>query len=68
MLFRLVENWESLDKIIAAGHDSEVVNKVVKLVMRAEFQRRQAPPGLKISDRAFGIGCLLPKNSFLTDH
>ncbi|MGD1699812.1 NAD+ synthase [Dapis sp. BLCC M229] len=60
ILFRLVENCESLDEIIAAGHDSEVVNKVVKLVMRAEFKRRQAPPGLKISERAFGTGWRMP--------
>ncbi|MGK7918593.1 MAG: NAD+ synthase, partial [Trichodesmium sp.] len=60
ILFRLVENCESLAEIIAAGHDSEVVNKVVKLVMRAEFKRRQAPPGLKISERAFGTGWRMP--------
>jgi len=60
ILFRLVEKCESLAEIIAAGHDSEVVNKVVKLVMRAEFKRRQAPPGLKISDRAFGTGWRMP--------
>ncbi len=60
ILFRLVENCESLAEIIAAGHNSEVVNKVVKLVMRAEFKRRQAPPGLKISDRAFGTGWRMP--------
>lgn len=60
ILFRLVENCESLADIIAAGHDSEVVNKVLKLVMRAEFKRRQAPPGLKISDRAFGTGWRMP--------
>ncbi|MEB3339895.1 NAD+ synthase [Okeania sp.] len=60
ILFRLIEKCESLAEIIAAGHDSEVVNKVVKLVMRAEFKRRQAPPGLKISDRAFGTGWRMP--------
>ncbi|NEP77935.1 MAG: NAD+ synthase [Okeania sp. SIO3B3] len=60
ILYRLVEKCESLAEIIAAGHDSEVVNKVVKLVMRAEFKRRQAPPGLKISDRAFGTGWRMP--------
>ncbi|MGD1698340.1 NAD+ synthase [Dapis sp. BLCC M229] len=66
ILFRLVENCESLDEIIAAGHDSEVVNKVVKLVMRAEFKRRQAPPGLKISERAFGTGWRMPIAKKLT--
>ena len=60
ILFRLVENCESLAEIVAAGHDSEVVNKVVKLVMRAEFKRRQAPPGLKITERAFGTGWRMP--------
>ncbi|MGB3511059.1 MAG: NAD+ synthase [Microcoleaceae cyanobacterium] len=60
ILFRLVENCESLAEIVAAGHNSEVVNKVVKLVMRAEFKRRQAPPGLKISNRAFGTGWRMP--------
>ena len=60
ILYRLIENCESLAEIVAAGHNSEVVNKVVKLVMRAEFKRRQAPPGLKISDRAFGTGWRMP--------
>ncbi len=60
ILYRLVENCESLAEIIAAGYNSEVINKVVKLVMRAEFKRRQAPPGLKISERAFGTGWRMP--------
>jgi NAD+ synthetase len=60
ILYRLVEKHESVQQIIAAGHDSEIVQKVVKLVMRAEFKRRQAPPGLKISDRAFGTGWRMP--------
>jgi NAD+ synthase (glutamine-hydrolysing) len=32
----------------------------MKLVKRAEFKRRQAPPGLKITDRAFGTGWRMP--------
>ena len=60
ILYRLVEKQESVQQIIAAGHDSEIVQQVVKLVMRAEFKRRQAPPGLKISDRAFGTGWRMP--------
>ncbi|EAW35005.1 NAD+ synthase [Lyngbya sp. PCC 8106] len=60
ILHRLVEKQESVSQIIAAGHDSEIVQQVVKLVMRAEFKRRQAPPGLKISDRAFGTGWRMP--------
>ncbi|NEP46301.1 MAG: NAD(+) synthase, partial [Okeania sp. SIO2H7] len=60
ILYRLIEGCESLEEIQAAGHDLEIVNKVVKLLMRAEFKRRQAPPGLKISDRAFGTGWRMP--------
>ena len=60
ILYRLIEKHESVQKIIEAGHDSEIVQQVVKLVMRAEFKRRQAPPGLKISDRAFGTGWRMP--------
>ena len=60
ILFRFIESHESPQQIIAAGHDKIVVEKVVKLVMRAEFKRRQAAPGLKISDRAFGTGWRMP--------
>ncbi|MDB9510223.1 NAD+ synthase [Kamptonema animale CS-326] len=60
ILHRLVEKHESAQQIIAAGHDEIVVKRVVQLVMRAEFKRRQAPPGLKISDRAFGTGWRMP--------
>lgn len=60
ILYRLIEKCESLEEILEAGHDSKIVNKVVKLLMRAEFKRRQAPPGLKISDRAFGTGWRMP--------
>lgn len=60
ILQRLIENHESVKQIVAAGHDEAVVTRVVKLVRQAEFKRRQAPPGLKISDRAFGTGWRMP--------
>ncbi|OCQ93292.1 NAD+ synthase [Oscillatoriales cyanobacterium USR001] len=60
ILQRLVEKHESAKQIVAAGHDETVVKRVVQMVMRAEFKRRQAPPGLKISDRAFGTGWRMP--------
>jgi hypothetical protein len=37
-----------------------MVKMVIKLVTRAEFKRRQAPPGIKITDRAFGTGWRMP--------
>jgi NAD+ synthase (glutamine-hydrolysing) len=60
ILHRLISEHASLADIIQAGHKPEVVVKVVKLVTRAEFKRRQAAPGLKISDRAFGSGWRMP--------
>ena len=60
ILQRFIEHHESAQQIIAAGHDEAVVKRVVKLVTQAEFKRRQAAPGLKISDRAFGTGWRMP--------
>lgn len=60
ILERLVNKHQSTAEIIAAGHEQVVVDRVVKLVARAEFKRRQAPPGLKITDRAFGTGWRMP--------
>ena len=66
ILQRSIEHHESVQQIVAAGHDEAVVKRVVKLVRQAEFKRRQAAPGLKISDRAFGTGWRMPiaKSSF----
>ncbi|PSB39717.1 NAD+ synthase [filamentous cyanobacterium Phorm 6] len=60
ILQRLIEHHESVPEIVAAGHDEVVVKRVVKLVRQSEFKRRQAAPGLKISDRAFGTGWRMP--------
>ncbi len=60
ILARLIHNHQTPDQIVAAGHDPAVVNKITRLVARAEFKRRQAPPVLKVTDRAFGIGWRMP--------
>ena len=46
--------------IVALGYDSEVVRWVVDAVDRSEYTRRQAPPGLKITTRAFGKDRRMP--------
>jgi NAD+ synthase (glutamine-hydrolysing) len=48
---------------LAAGFDLALVDKVVRLVDRAEYKRRQYPPGTKISNRAFGKDRRLPITS-----
>ncbi|MBE8987896.1 NAD+ synthase [Nostoc sp. LEGE 12450] len=60
ILQRLVHNHQSATQIVAAGHDAVIVDRVIQMVARAEFKRRQAPPGLKITDRAFGTGWRMP--------
>ena len=66
ILDRIVCQHQSPTEIVEAGHDSETVSKVIKLVTRAEFKRRQAPPGIKITDRAFGTGWRMPIAKKLT--
>ena len=68
ILERLVQRQESVADIIAAGHESAIVEQVIKLVSRAEFKRRQAPPVLKITDRAFGQGWRMPIASRWCQH
>jgi NAD+ synthase (glutamine-hydrolysing) len=49
-----VEDDLSIDRIVADGHDRATVERIVAMVDRAEYKRRQAPPGPKVTDRAFG--------------
>jgi NAD+ synthase len=50
----LIENEMSIDEIVAKGHDRPTVERVWRMLDRAEYKRRQAPPGVKITRRAFG--------------
>lgn len=50
----LVENNMDVHAITERGHDHETIIKVWKMLDRAEYKRRQAPPGVKITPRAFG--------------
>jgi NAD+ synthetase len=55
-----VEEDRSIAEIVRDGHDEAVVRRVVRLVDQAEYKRRQSPPGIKISPRAFGKDRRLP--------
>ena len=55
-----VEEDRGYDEIVARGYDPETVKKVIGLVDRSEYKRRQAPPGIKITTRAFGRDRRLP--------
>jgi len=55
-----VEDDRSLSEIVAAGNDEELVQRVIRTVDLNEYKRRQAPPGVKITPRAFGRDRRLP--------
>jgi NAD+ synthase (glutamine-hydrolysing) len=55
-----VEDDASAAEIVARGFDREVVDRVLRLVDGAEYKRRQAPPGPKVTGRAFGKDRRLP--------
>jgi NAD+ synthase/NAD+ synthase (glutamine-hydrolysing) len=55
-----VEHSQSAEEIVARGFDEATVRRVVKLVRNAEFKRKQAPPVLKVTSRAFGTGWRMP--------
>jgi len=59
----IVEELRSVDDLVADGHDRAEVLRIVGLVDRAEYKRRQAAPGPKISIRAFGRDRRVPITS-----
>ncbi|MEX0700234.1 MAG: NAD+ synthase [Acidimicrobiia bacterium] len=55
-----IEDDQSIEDIIAAGNDPAVVRRVVRMVDRNEYKRRQAAPGVRITTKAFGRDRRLP--------
>jgi NAD+ synthase (glutamine-hydrolysing) len=55
-----VEQDMSAAELAAAGHDPALVERVIRMVDRAEYKRRQYPPGPKISQKNFGRDRRLP--------
>ncbi|MCX7681388.1 MAG: NAD+ synthase [Anaerolineae bacterium] len=55
-----VEEDRSAEEIVALGFDRETVARVIRMVDRSEYKRRQSPPGIKITPRAFGRDRRLP--------
>lgn len=54
ILEAFIEDDLSVDEIVAQGFDKATVQRVLEMVKRNEYKRRQAPPGIRISGRAFG--------------
>jgi NAD+ synthase (glutamine-hydrolysing) len=67
ILQRHIERHQPADEIVAAGFDAAIVTRVIRMVHAAEFKRKQAAPGLKVTDRAFGTGWRMPIAARLSD-
>jgi len=60
ILRRHIEKHQPAEELVAAGFEPETVRRVLRMVRLAEFKRKQAAPGLKVTDRAFGTGWRMP--------
>ena len=63
VLMAYVDDDMGHDELIAAGFDKDLVKRVIAMVDKAEYKRRQYPPGTKVSKRAFGKDRRLPMTS-----
>jgi len=66
ILEAFIEEDASVREIVERGFDRDVVIRVLEMVKRSEYKRRQAPPGIRISRRAFGRDWRYPITSRYT--
>jgi NAD+ synthase (glutamine-hydrolysing) len=55
-----VEDDLGIDEVVARGHDRATVERIVRMIDRTEYKRRQAAPGIKITPKAFGRDRRMP--------
>ena len=60
ILEKYVVECQSVDQIVAAGFDEQIVDQIARLIDLNEYKRRQAAPGLKVTSKAFGVGRRIP--------
>jgi len=60
ILAAYIERMEGVEQIVARGFEEATVRRIIRMVDLAEYKRRQAPPGVKITARAFGRERRLP--------
>ncbi|MCD6100107.1 MAG: NAD(+) synthase, partial [Candidatus Marinimicrobia bacterium] len=56
----IINNNRTIEELIKMGYPGELVIDTARRIRRAEYKRRQAPPGIKITEKAFGIGRRFP--------
>jgi NAD+ synthase (glutamine-hydrolysing) len=67
ILHAYVEEGHSSSEIVQQGFNGETVRRVLRMVDRSEYKRRQSPPGVKITPRAFGKDWRLPITNRFSD-
>jgi len=60
ILERYVVENKSINQIVEAGFDEQIVQRMARLIDLNEYKRRQAAPGLKVTSKAFGVGRRIP--------
>jgi NAD+ synthetase len=60
LLEQIVEQHRSIDEIVELGHDRALVMRIERLVRASEYKRKQMPPGLIVTGKAFGSGRRYP--------
>ncbi len=60
LLAKVIEANMSRDQLVGAGFDPELVDRVLPRYYASEYKRRQLPPGIKVTPKAFGIGRKMP--------
>jgi len=60
ILHYFIEDLLSVEEIIALGLEPDTVRWVARMVEKNEYKRKQAPPGLKVTTKAFGVGRRIP--------
>ena len=68
ILAGLIEDEQSVDDIVARGFFRDVVTRVQRLLFAAEYKRRQAPPGVKITRKSFGRDRRYPLTNAFREH
>ena len=63
-----VEDDASFEEIVGRGYEPAIVGRVIDLINRNEYKRRQSPPGVKITPRAFGRDRRYPLASRYVGH
>ena len=60
VLFQYIENKQSVEEICALGYDQSLVKRIINLVNKNEYKRKQAAPVIRVSPKAFGMGRRMP--------